>query len=63
MSRAVGTATVDDRTVAGLHGRTPVAFVRADSARTTVRPRDPIRTRLPLQLAKDHILMREKILD
>lgn len=59
----MGTATVDDSTVAGLHGRTAVAFIRADSTGATVGPGNPVRARLSLQFTKDNIFVRKKILD
>ena len=56
------TAAVNNGTVPGLHGRSAVTLVRANSARATVRT--PIRgAGLSLQFTKNRILMSKEVLD
>lgn len=56
------TAAVNNGTVPGLHGRSTITLVCANSARATVRP--PIRSAgLSLQFTKNRILMSKEVLD
>ena len=56
------TAAVNNGTVPGLHGRSTITLVRANSARATVRT--PIRgAGLSLQFTENHILMSKEVLD
>lgn len=58
------TAAVNNGTVPGLHGRSAVTLVRANSARATVRPPNPVRgAGLSLQFTKNDILMSKEVLD
>lgn len=59
----MGAATVHNSTVSGFHGCSAVALIRANSARTAVRPSNSGRAGLPLQFTEDCFLMGEKVLD
>ena len=58
------TAAVNNGTVPGLHGRSTITLVRANSARATVRPPNSVRgAGLSLQFTKNRILMSKEVLD